>query len=305
MKIISPGPSTALAVAALAVAILKSEAAEGDKKPVRKRLNGPKSTTITDHRDLMSMPAIEGIVQGIPGQPAPAFSPDVLERICPKPDPPPTPVANFGTWEPFTYSVNWRYGVDVETNWFIDTDCGPRNQCYHAGDNQDDYNDDYYCGEYYGGEEEEVPGVDTDVEVRGKKKKSPVHPDGAEAIVHDEFTALENTFNFEEQGILTFDLFCSSARYVLSDGDDFSIGDFCIVLVDGVQVIRESGNLGWRKKAIAVPKGEVTVKWIYDKDEYCSKNDDTMKLDNIQFIQYAISASTVVADENLAVPSEE
>ena len=276
-------------------------ASTGDKKPVRKRLNGPKSTTITDHRDLMSMPAIEGIVQGIPGQPAPAFSPDVLERICPKPDPPPTPVANFGTWEPYTYSEN-IFGVNIETNWFIDTDCGPRNQCYHAGDNQDDYYYEDYCGE-----EEEVPGVDTDVEVRGKKKKSPVHPDGVEAIVHDEFTALENTFNFEEQGVLTFDLFCSSERFVLSNGNDLTVGDFCIVLVDGVQVIRESGHLGWRKKAIAVPKGEVTVAWVYDKDDVCSKNDDTMKLDNIQFIQYALleAASIVVADENLVDPSEE
>jgi len=299
MKIISPGPSTALAVAALAVAILKSEAAEGDKKPVRKRLNGPKSTTITDHRDLMSMPAIEGIVQGIPGQPAPAFSPDVLERICPKPDPPPTPVANFGTWKPFTYSMNstyfWQPDIEIETDWFIDTDCGPRNQCYQAGDSQDDYQDPDECGE-----EEEVPVVDTDVEVRGGiKKKTPEHHDGIEAIDHKQYTVLENKFNFEEQGVLTFDMFCSS-----------ELGrDTCKVWLrkEGLsyaEVLKESGNKGWMSKAIAVPKGAVYVAWEYEKNSSCSNHDDTMKLDNIKFLQYALSASIEVADENLVIPSE-
>lgn len=297
MKIISPGPSTALAVAALAVAILKSEAAEGDKKPVRKRLNGPKSTTITDHRDLMSMPAIEGIVQGIPGQPAPAFSPDILERICPKPDPPPTPVANFGTWEPYTYSLQsvfWQPDIEIETDWFIDTDCGPRNQCYQAGDFKGDEDN---CPE-----PEEVPVVDTDVEVRGiEKKKSPVDHNGIEAIDHNQYTVLENKFNFEERGVLTFDMLCSS-----------ELGrDRCNVYTRlpnssyAVKRIEESGNKGWMSKDIAVPKGEVTVVWEYDKNYSCSKNDDTMKLDNIQFIQYAPSASIVVADENLVDPSEE
>jgi len=294
MKIISPGPSTALAVAALAVAILKSEAAEGDKKPVRKRLNGPKSTTITDHRDLMSMPAIEGIVQGIPGQPAPAFSPDVLERICPKPDPPPTPVANFGTWEPYTYSLQstswWQPDIEIETDWFIDTDCGPRNQCYQAGDFKGD--DEVDCSE-------EVPAVDTDVEVRGiEKKKSPVHHNGTEAIDHDQYTVLENKFNFEEQGVLTFDMLCSS-----------ELGrDRCNVYIrlpnsGYLRRIEESGNKGWMSKDIAVPKGEVTVAWEYDKNGSCSNHDDTMKLDNIQFLQYALSASIVVADENLVDPN--
>ena len=60
-------------------------------------------------------------------------------------------------------------------------------------------------------------------------------------------------------------------------------------------------------KTIEVPKGEVRVAWEYEKDSACSKHDDTMKLDNVKFLQYyqALSPSSVVADENLVIPREE
>jgi len=276
----------------------------------------------------MSMATVEGIVPRIRGQPAPALTPDFtpdfsitfLEEICPtcptcptcpicpsdapslRPSQGPSDVPSQSpsiTPAPVVGIGKWVTPVDDDGNdfpWSIvqcdDAPGGP-SMCYQAFDSKSEEPDSPFCQT-----QEEVPVVDTDVEVRGKKKKSPVHPDGVEAIMHDEYTTLQNTFTFPDDGFLAFDLFCSSERFVAPGGNDLELGDFCIVLVDNVQVIKESGNLGWRKKAIAVSKGPSTIQWKYDKDDSCTSYEDTMKLDNIQFIQLASSGGFVVDVDN-------
>lgn len=284
--------STALAATTLAIAVLKSDAAEEDKKPVRNRLNGLKGTTINDQqRDLMSMPAIEGdgIMPGIPGQPDPALVPasfpfpdlanilidaipevsvsgflnDILnEKIIPPPTPPPTPTPTPPPTALLIPNKGWETYGDLP--WFITSDfCGldaPSDTCIHAGDIINPTND--------------LVG-DPDVEVGGKKKKKkrPENSDGIEAITNNQYTTLENTFDFPEDGFLSFDMFCESEQG----------WDFCSVFIDDENVIEASGQQGWTSQYLQVSKGLATFKWIYSKDCVVSQYQDTMKLANIAF----------------------
>jgi len=290
MKYFFP-PSTALAAAFFVVTVLKPGAAEGDNnnKHTKKRLNGLKGTH--DPRDLMmmSMATIEGIMPGIPGQPAPALTPDLtpdfsvafLEQICPKPPtPPPPPVVDPGTWVT---------PVDVENPWSIvqcDDAPGGSSMCYKAFDDQEEYRFDYrYCPivtniAYCDCRPSDGLVVDkyTDVKVVSKKKRKPENHDGIEAIQHSQSSTLENTYDFPTDGFLVFNLFCSSEAF----------SDYCSVYVDGLdadnEVISTSGDVGWKKMSIAVSKGPHTIYWRYQKDCACSCCQDTMKLDDISFV---------------------
>lgn len=159
--------------------------------------------------------------------------------------------------------------------WFItETLCGPgapSDICFHAG-----ISDDRKITSESKGEDDLA--VDTDVEVGGQKKQKPGNLKVIEAIGDYEFTTLQNNFTFQRNGILTFDMFCSSEV----------IYDHCIVKVDGEIVIQDSGaeelqGSPWMKKSIIVSQGQSLIQWKYKKDSNRDEGYDTMKLDNINF----------------------
>jgi len=283
MKYFFP-PSTALAAAFFVVTVLKPGAAEGDNnnKHTKKRLNGLKGTH--DPRDLMmmSMATIEGIMPGIPGQPAPALTPDLtpdfsvafLEQICPKPPtPPPPPVVDPGTWvTPVDDDDDYDYSWSIVQ---CDDAPGGSSVCYKAWD---DTSDDQECDCYCRPSDGLVVDKYTDVKVVSKKKRKPENHDGIEAIQHSQSSTLENTYDFPTDGFLVFNLFCSSEAF----------SDYCSVYVDGLdadnEVVSTSGDVGWKKMSIAVSKGPHTIYWRYQKDCACSCCQDTMKLDDISFV---------------------
>ena len=76
--------------------------------------------------------------------------------------------------------MGWETFGDLP--WFMDTECeltDPSDTCLNAGDDS----------------------ADT------------TNPDAIEAIGDSQSTTLRNTFNFPEDGVLTFDLYCSSEEF--------------------------------------------------------------------------------------------
>ena len=81
------------------------------------------------------------------------------------------------------------------------------------------------------------------------------------------------------------------------ENEYYIIYDLCHVKVDGNIVIQESGDMGWKRKAVDVSKGPVTIEWEYVKDINTSELADTMKLRSLQFmprVPFIVTDITVV-----------
>ena len=68
--------------------------------------------------------------------------------------------------------------------------------------------------------------------------------------------------------------------YKVSSEQNF---DFFIVKLNGVEVLRESGEIGWTLAAIPVPEGVNTLEWDYQKDVDVDKGSDCAMIDLIDF----------------------
>ena len=77
-------------------------------------------------------------------------------------------------------------------------------------------------------------------------------------------------------GFITFDARVSSEQHY----------DFLKVYVNGVEVMKGSGDRPWVNRIIPVSAGDV-VEWSYEKDSSTSKFEDSAWIDNIEFYTVA------------------
>jgi hypothetical protein len=110
-------------------------------------------------------------------------------------------------------------------------------------------------------------------------------------ITHNETSSLMMLSNLVADDSLRF-------YYKVSSEENY---DFLTLRINGIIKLRVSGESGWKRTAVALPKGQNKIEWTYNKDEAVTSGSDCAyldlidfpDLDNIGFIQRDISVDKI------------
>lgn len=88
-----------------------------------------------------------------------------------------------------------------------------------------------------------------------------------------------------------------SVRFIYKVSSEVNY-DYFSFRLNGIEIFKESGETGWKKKVISVPEGANDMEWIYKKDNNSSGGDDAAWIDQVDF---SVSGSLKYIERDLKV----